>query len=202
MYTRLARIVSYALHPFVMPLYMILLLLFADTAYSSIYSLKVKVYLIWVTVLFTMVIPLLVMLLLKSYHKISDSELTRRHERIIPMLAVLACYVLCGVAIIRVPFAEMLSRFMFAATACVLIGMIVTLFWKISLHMIAAGAILSFILMVHIASEGRLVGALSAVILAAGLLGSARLQLGYHSPMQVLVGFVAGLAIGTAVMLF
>ncbi len=199
--TRLARIVSFALHPFVMPLYMILVVLLANTAYSSIYSLKVKIYLIWVTVLLTMIIPVLVMLLLKSYHKISDSELTSRRERFIPVSAVIACYVLCGVAILRVPFAGMLGRFMFAAAACALVGMLVTFFWKISLHLLAAGAVLSFILIVNIASGGGLFGVLCVAILCAGALASARLQLGYHTPMQVLAGFVAGLGVGAAVVL-
>ncbi len=200
MYRSLARVVSFALHPFVMPLYMILLLL-TDTTYASIYSLKVKIYLVWVTVLFTMIIPALVLMLLKSYHKIRDSDLTRRSERLIPVSAIAVCYLLCGVAVIRVPLAEMLSRFMFAAAACALLVMIISLFWKISLHLTASGAILSFVLMVHIASGGRLMGALCAAIFAAGLLGSARLQLGCHTPMQVFAGFMTGLVVGAVIVL-
>ena len=44
------------LHPFLVPLYMVSLLLLAGTVYS-LYPLKVKIYLIWVTLLFTTIIP-------------------------------------------------------------------------------------------------------------------------------------------------
>ena len=51
------------LHPFLVPLYMVSLLLLAGTVYS-LYPLKVKIYLIWVTLLFTTIIPVLVLSLI------------------------------------------------------------------------------------------------------------------------------------------
>ena len=45
MYLRLSKAVSVVLHPFLVPLYMVLLLLLAGTVYS-LYPLKVKIYLI------------------------------------------------------------------------------------------------------------------------------------------------------------
>lgn len=113
MYLRLSKAVSVVLHPFLVPLYMVLLLLLAGTVYS-LYPLKVKIYLIWVTLLFTTIIPVLVIALLKSYRKIGDADLSDRKERFIPLLAMIACYTLCAVAIARIPSAQMLSRFMFA----------------------------------------------------------------------------------------
>ena len=114
MYLRLSKAVSVVLHPFLVPLYMVSLLLLAGTVYS-LYPLKVKIYLIWVTLLFTTIIPVLVIALLKSYRKIGDADLSDRKERFIPLLAMIACYTLCAVAIARIPSAQMLSRFMFAS---------------------------------------------------------------------------------------
>jgi hypothetical protein len=118
MYLRLSKAVSVVLHPFLVPLYMVSLLLLAGTVYS-LYPLKVKIYLIWVTLLFTTIIPVLVIALLKSYRKIGDADLSDRKERFIPLLAMIACYTLCAVAIARIPSAQMLSRFMFAGACCV-----------------------------------------------------------------------------------
>ena len=87
MYLRLSKAVSVVLHPFLVPLYMVLLLLLAGTVYS-LYPLKVKIYLIWVTLLFTTIIPVLVIALLKSYRKIGDADLSDRKERFIPLLYV------------------------------------------------------------------------------------------------------------------
>ena len=133
MYLRLSKAVSVVLHPFLVPLYMVSLLLLAGTVYS-LYPLKVKIYLIWVTLLFTTIIPVLVIALLKSYRKIGDADLSDRKERFIPLLAMIACYTLCAVAIARIPSAQMLSRFMFAGACCVAVCLFVSFYWKISLH--------------------------------------------------------------------
>lgn len=126
MYLRLSKAVSVVLHPFLVPLYMVSLLLLAGTVYS-LYPLKVKIYLIWVTLLFTTIIPVLVIALLKSYRKIGDADLSDRKERFIPLLAMIACYTLCAVAIARIPSAQMLSRFMFAGACCVAVCLFVRL---------------------------------------------------------------------------
>ena len=174
MYLRLSKAVSVVLHPFLVPLYMVSLLLLAGTVYS-LYPLKVKIYLIWVTLLFTTIIPVLVIALLKSYRKIGDADLSDRKERFIPLLAMIACYTLCAVAIARIPSAQMLSRFMFAGACCVAVCLFVSFYWKISLHMTALGAAVAFIVLINIASGGGLFAAFIAALLAAGALGSARL---------------------------
>ena len=63
--TRLSRAVSVVLHPLVMPLYVILLLVAGPTQLSY-FPASVKFYLLWVTVLYTAVIPLLSVGLLRS----------------------------------------------------------------------------------------------------------------------------------------
>ena len=192
MYLRLSKAVSVVLHPFLVPLYMVSLLLLAGTVYS-LYPLKVKIYLIWVTLLFTTI---------KSYRKIGDADLSDRKERFIPLLAMIACYTLCAVAIARIPSAQMLSRFMFAGACCVAVCLFVSFYWKISLHMTALGAAVAFIVLINIASGGGLFAAFIAALLAAGALGSARLKLGYHTLSQVAVGFATGFIVAAGVGLF
>ena len=201
MYLRLSKIASVVLHPFLVPLYMLLLLLLAGTVYS-LYPLKVKIYLVWVNLLFTMIIPALVMALLKSYRKISDADLSRRRERIIPLLAMIVCYTLCAVSIAKIPSAQMLSRFMFAGACCVAACLVITCYWKISLHLTAMGAAMAFIVLINIASGGELMGAFIVALLASGALASARLKLGYHTPSQVLAGFATGFLVAACGGLF
>ena len=69
--TRLSRAVSVVLHPLVMPLYVILLLVAGPTQLSY-FPASVKFYLLWVTVLYTAVIPLLSVGLLRSVGRISS----------------------------------------------------------------------------------------------------------------------------------
>ena len=154
------------------------------------------------TLLFTTIIPVLVIALLKSYRKIGDADLSDCKERFIPLLAMIACYTLCAVAIARIPSAQMLSRFMFAGACCVAVCLFVSFYWKISLHMTALGAAVAFIVLINIASGGGLFAAFIAALLAAGALGSARLKLGYHTLSQVAVGFATGFIVAAGVGLF
>ena len=107
-----------------------------------------------------------------------------------------------GVAIARIPSAQMLSRFMFAGACCVAVCLFVSFYWKISLHMTALGAAVAFIVLINIASGGGLFAAFIAALLAAGALGSARLKLGYHTLSQVAVGFATGFIVAAGVGLF
>ena len=82
--TRLSRAVSVVLHPLVMPLYVILLLVTGPTQLSY-FPASVKFYLLWVTVLYTAVIPLLSVGLLRSVGRISSLAIDDRRERILPV---------------------------------------------------------------------------------------------------------------------
>ena len=91
--TRLSRAVSVVLHPLVMPLYVILLLVAGPTQLSY-FPASVKFYLLWVTVLYTAVIPLLSVGLLRSVGRISSLAIDDRRERILPLAIGIVCYLL------------------------------------------------------------------------------------------------------------
>jgi len=93
--TRLSRAVSVVLHPLVMPLYVILLLVAGPTQLSY-FPASVKFYLLWVTVLYTAVIPLLSVGLLRSVGRISSLAIDDRRERILPLAIGIVCYLLCA----------------------------------------------------------------------------------------------------------
>ena len=68
MLRRLAKITSAILHPSAIPIYLVALLLFADTIYD-VFPLKVKFYLLWVVTLYAMVIPFVGRALLRRADK-------------------------------------------------------------------------------------------------------------------------------------
>ena len=98
--TRLSRAVSVVLHPLVMPLYVILLLVAGPTQLSY-FPASVKFYLLWVTVLYTAVIPLLSVGLLRSVGRISSLAIDDRRERILPLAIGIVCYLLCAATVRR-----------------------------------------------------------------------------------------------------
>lgn len=201
MYTRLARCLSFALHPFLVPLYLMLTLLFARTAYSY-YPAGIKVYLIWVVTLFTMVIPVLALMVLRSLGKLKDYRIATRHERILPLAIGFVCYLLCAMTIAKIPSAFLLRRMMFAAAGCELLCLAVTLRWKISLHLTGMGAVVALFTVLTVAGIGNLTAGWIAAVACSGALASARLYLGSHNALQVLAGFAGGFTVTTVVLLF
>ena len=190
--TRLSRAVSVVLHPLVMPLYVILLLVAGPTQLSY-FPASVKFYLLWVTVLYTAVIPLLSVGLLRSVGRISSLAIDDRRERILPLAIGIVCYLLCAATVARIPSAM--------GACCELFCLAVTFYWKISLHLAAQGAAAALLVLLTFGNAGNLTGALAVAVLAAGALASARLWLGCHTIRQVAAGYVGGFIVATLVVL-
>ena len=80
MYRKLSNGISWALHPFLLPLYMIGVLL-TLTVFAH-YPSGVKIYLLWVVALYAIIIPLLALGVLRSLGRISDYRIDDRRERL------------------------------------------------------------------------------------------------------------------------
>ena len=198
--TRLSKAVSMVLHPLVVPLYVMLLLLAGPTQLSY-YPTSVKFYLLWVTVLYTAVIPLLSVGLLRSMGRISSFEIDERRERILPLVIGIVCYLLCAATVARIPSAMIVRKFMLAGACCELFCLAVTLYWKISLHLATQGAVAALLVLLTFGNAGTRTGALAVAVLGAGALASARLWLGCHNLRQVAAGYVGGFVVAALAVL-
>lgn len=187
------------LHPFFLPLYLMLVLL-TLTAFAH-YSPEAKFYLLWVVVLYTIVIPMLALGVLRSLGRISDYMIHDRRERLLPLLIGAVCYVLCAVTIGKLPSAIFLRKFMIAAACCETMCLLVSMRWKISLHMTGMGAAVAMLVVMNIAGVGNMLTPLTVMILLSGALASARLYLGCHDPLQIAAGFLGGFAVTTLAVL-
>lgn len=192
-YRKLADALSVALHPFLLPLYLTGILL-TMTSYA-LYPGSVKLYVLWVVVLYAVVIPLLSLGVLRSFGRISSFRLDERRERFWPLLIGTASYLLCALTFAKIQSAGFLCWMMVAAACCELFCCLVTLKWKVSLHLTGMGAAVAMLSVAAVAGVGNLLLPFVVAILAAGSLASARLYLGCHNIMQVAVGFCSGLLI-------
>ena len=188
------------LHPFVLPLYMIVVLL-TLTVFAH-YSTGVKCYLLWVVVLSAIVIPALSLGVLRSLGRISSYRVDERRERLLPLLIGAICYVLCAITIARIPSAAFLRKFMLAAACCEVMCLVVSGYWKISLHLTGMGAVVALLVVMNILGVGNMMIPLMVAILLAGALASARLYLGCHNAAQVLAGFCGGFVVTVLAVLF
>ena len=198
---RLSRIVSYVLNPLVVPTIAVLILMFGDTVMGSV-PLQFKWFFVGIVALNTLFIPGTFIGVMRSLKIVSDLELSERKERVMPMVVVIICYLLCGYMLLNVKVAFLLSKFVYSAIGCVALAFVVNFFWKISLHMVSAGGLVAMLLVMNVSGFGHLMWWLVAAVLLSGALGSARLYLGCHNLTQVLVGFLCGFIVVFAGMLF
>lgn len=197
---KLSRAISGVLHPFVVPTITVLLLLFGNTIMSGVPE-RLKLLFVAIIVLNTIVVPTLFILLLRSFNYIPNFSLNQRRDRIAPLVVVTICYIICAFMISDALVAFLIRKFLFAAVGCVLLGLVVSFFWKISLHMISAGGALALLFIINISGFGNMLWVLIVGVLLTGALASARLYLGLHTPLQVTAGFVGGFIVACAVML-
>ena len=191
-YDRLSRAISYALHPLIVPTIAALLLLFGPTVMSNLPA-EARWFIAAVVLLNTLILPAFSLAVLKLFGGLSDLRLQSQRQRMLPMGIVAVCYMLCILSFRQMTVAFLVDRFLIAALCCVVIAFVVNLYWKISLHMTAAGGLLGMMIVMNY--TGLVLTVLT------GALGSARLQLGSHSLAQVGAGAAAGVAVTAATVL-
>lgn len=196
-----ARALSWLLHPFVLPLSLLAVLL--SSTLFVFYPLSLKLYLTWVVALYTFVIPLLSLGVLRISDRLSALREVRQGERVAPLAVWVVCCILCVLTLTKVPTALFLRKFFVAEGLCGLLCMVPYLLrWRISLYMTAAGAVVAALTVMNLAGAGALLAPLLVAIAASGLVATARLHLGRHDGMQTLAGFLAGFVVTMAVLLF
>lgn len=190
---KLAEIISWVFQPLLMPLYGSLILLHFDGYFSILLTGQARWVVLGVILLMTVLVPALLMLLLRSVNIISSIRMEDRKERILPFLGTGFAYYMTYTMIRSFGIPGYYNLFLLGATLLVVIAIIINKFWKISIHMMALGALAGMFIALAPYSQGVHPLFIYLVVLAAGLTGFARLKLNVHTPAQVYTGFLAGL---------
>lgn len=197
-----ARVISTVLQPLLMPLYALLIILNANSYMALLVPAKVKFFLLITVTFCTMVIPALTLGLLNALGMLEDLRMTIRRERVLPLGIILVTYGLCAYIIYTRTTADLAFIAVMAAIACILLALILTPFWKISLHMIGIGGVYALLLFLGMAEPADFTGAMIVATLLVGLLAASRLYLGRHTPAQVAAGFFGGFVVSALTILF
>jgi hypothetical protein len=88
-----------------------------------------------------------------------------------------------------------LSYFLLGSTILVIFSLIINFFYRISLHMTAAGGILGGVLWMSFEKPEEMIPVLFAVIILAGVTGTVRLLVKPEKPGEVWFGMLAGTAV-------
>lgn len=201
MLKRLSKILSAVFHPSFVPIYLVALLLFADSVYDM-FPLRIKFYLLWVVALYALVIPFVGRALLKRADKWGGGKIKHLRSKAIPLLLGTCCYLLCAITLMKSPSLIMFRKIALAAAMSELFCLLTLPFWRASLHMTAMGAATAALVTLNIIGAQNMFWVMMASIIITGMLASARLYLGRNNGIQILAGFIGGFAVSAVTMLF
>ncbi|MGB4205785.1 MAG: hypothetical protein WBJ84_09245 [Bacteroidales bacterium] len=199
--TNIAKIVSVVLHPLLLPTYTIIILFNLHAYFSLIIPNKVKWFIGSFVFLTTGLLPLLFTFIMARTGLVRNLLMNQREERLWPFMVTALFYYLAYYLLGQLEISAVYSLFMLGAFISLVIGLIVSFFWKISAHMIGMGGItgafigLSFTMMIDMPML------IIILILLSGITGFARLKLLAHNPAQIFFGYLTGFGVLLAILL-
>ena len=190
---KLEKFISTILHPVFIPTITIFIVI---KEYSNVIILENQAGLVLLgAFIFTLLLPLVSVLLLLLSKKIKSVEMPLKEERILPIILT-AIYMITGFFYLKeiLVYAPIIKSIYLGALYIVLLSLIITKSWKISLHMLAVGGATGVFLILEMLF-GQSQYYLMFFIFLAGVVGFARYSLKAHNLKQIYTGFILGLCV-------
>lgn len=200
MKTKLASIISYTFHPLFMPFLGLLFFYFSDKlllfSFNNGGVLNTSNWIIiTLTFIFSLIIPISGVIYLKKTGKIDSYQMPSKEERLIPfaitLTSIFTVYYLLF-EILNIEVDAIIKIFFWGCILSIMTALIITLFWKVSVHMIGIGGFTGAIFLISKLSGHVNIIELSMAIVIAGFVAYSRLSLKAHSPLQLVIGFSIG----------
>jgi membrane-associated phospholipid phosphatase len=194
-----ARIISIVFHPLLLATYWFAFLATVMPAGLEPFKEEAHAKFVFLIFIITFFIPLLAVGLFKTMNLVSSLMMQDRRERLVPFVFITFLYILITYLFYsqyRISLHDNVLRFMIIIDALVLVATIATFFYKLSVHSLAAWGLVGMLLTLsNIQEDGLLIYPMLATIVLAGVVMSARLQLGAHTLREVITGSVLGFAV-------
>ncbi|HOE04682.1 MAG TPA: hypothetical protein PLZ52_05660 [Bacteroidales bacterium] len=186
-----SRVVSVLFHPLIVPT-LGCFVIFNSGFYIGLLPFKIMQAVYIVVFVLTFVLPALIIPALYLQKYISNIAISERRERILPLAIVAVMYSLSFYFMQRSGFPPILLHFIAGGIVSLVLALLVTLKWKISLHTIGIGGLTALVVYLTITYRLELYTYLMICIVIAGITGTARMIAGSHTPAQIYSGFGLG----------
>lgn len=188
-----AKIISFILHPVLVPTLGIFLLLHSGF-YFSFLTWEAKRFVLMIVLFTTAILPLLIFSLLSVSPKISLSFETG-NQRVLALLLCSVSYYIGYLLLSRINAYPVFKVLLIASVLVIVILLILSVKWKISGHMAALGGLTGSLLALSFRTGSNPVWAIVSVIIASGLAGTARLVLGENKLWHLEAGYGIGFSV-------
>jgi membrane-associated phospholipid phosphatase len=195
----IANFVSYIAHPGLMPLVGVLFVLLLTPEYIG-----QGVFLIALVYVFlgTYLFPFLLVLVLRKIGLLGSLHMHEPSERKLPYVTAGLFYFVTAQSLRGFPIPNFIPLYLFSGVIILFVCLLLLRTIKISIHMAGIGALLGLVLFTSYFFSLQLLLFIAALFLLAGLVGSSRLYLKAHTPVEVYVGFFLGLISSTGLLAF
>ncbi len=196
---KLCIAISVVFHPMLMPILGIFLIFQAGT-HISFLPLDAKRIIFFTVFLSTAILPLSLLPLLYQFKVIKSFNMHSARERTLPVFLTGFFFFLGYSLLKKMGVPAIIGNVILFAYLAVFAAVVITYFWKISIHMIGLGGVMGAIFAVSFNYGIDLSGWLTVLLIISSITASARLYLGSHNPAQVYAGFLLGfLAVSASV---
>jgi membrane-associated phospholipid phosphatase len=187
-----AKIISTVFHPLAMPIIGLLIIFNTDSYINYAIPSELKKAILFLVGTSTFIIPLLIAVLLLNRKIIQSLDMETQKERIIPYAVTIIFYIFTLYLLERASVPPIIYNFIIGATLSVMLAFIINIKWKISAHMIGIGGLVGALFCIALLLEVYITPYIIISLLAAGFIGSSRLILKAHTPLQIYTGFAIG----------
>ena len=187
----LAHFISSVFQPLLMPIYSVVLLFvythFKFTYANEFFSLIIP------TVLFTFLIPGVLIYMMLRVGIISDLTLLKRRDRFAPYAVSMICFGFLIYYFYNLGLPLWFLWMLVAPIVTMIIATIITLWWKISAHMFGLSSLMGGVMSIcYFVEKSNPYLLFMLLFVVAGMVGVSRLVLRRHTPNQVYAGFLLG----------
>ena len=188
---RLSKFISFVFHPALMPTYAFLLAVNFVPIFSDFMHDQQKVDLLRMVFIFTFLLPILGVLLLKKMKIISTYYMENRAERKAPLFIAIISYYILLQFFHQMNTYVLFNKLLIGALLILILALFISKFWKISLHMLGIGGVTGAFLALHYLFGGNLYLVL-LLLCCSGVVAYARINENAHTLNQVYAGFLVG----------
>jgi membrane-associated phospholipid phosphatase len=144
----------------------------------------------------TFIIPIISISILRVSGSISSLKMENREERVVPFVFITLFYGMTTyLFIFKVGVNELVTVIFVSTTLLIVILTVITSVFKVSIHAAGMAGVCGYLLSLCWKNPGsELQYPLMGLILLAGVVMTARLQLNAHRPIEILVGSLIGSA--------
>lgn len=187
----LAKRICAVLNPFLIPIYLVLILIYTSKIYT-VMDFNFKSVLLCFILLSVLCAPLVILIVLKRFKIISSYNLDNKQNKTNILTFVILYYALMQIFVVDEVYIYFITRIFTAVNLIAIITATISYIWKINIYTVALGALAAIIHLLGYSGFSNIDAFFIISVLCLGIAGSATMFLKKNNLVQTFVGMVVG----------